>query len=275
MNQKIECFHEDGKLGKGSYESTKYAIVRPPPNTYASCTSRHPSRYTISVKKAKKQHRRFCEAIEQLGIKLIRLDPDDRYPDSCFVEDCAIVVGDTAAICRFGLMSRRGEESEIEKVLSHYKRVKKMSGPGTVEGGDFLCVETDIFVGLSQRTNTDGVNVLRKYLRKPLTNLEVKNLVHLKTACSYLGRNVVLVAQNLLDPTPFSKHRVIEVPQEESYAANCLALGNYVLVPRGYKRTIDRIRRAQFDVIEVEASEFEKGDGGITCLALVFELGKG
>lgn len=53
------------------------------------------------------QHRRYVEALEQCGLTVTTLDPDLLYPDSCFVEDTAVVIDEVAIITNPGAASRR------------------------------------------------------------------------------------------------------------------------------------------------------------------------
>ena len=94
--------------------------------------------------------------------------------------------------------------------------------------------------------------------------------MHLKTLCAYLGRGFFLVAETCPWLREFSGFNVIRVPGEESYAANALAFGDAVLLARGFPRTRERIEARGFAVCELDMSEFRKGDGGLTCLSILF-----
>ena len=69
----------------------KYALVREPGNMYTSCLSEHPLHHTVSLKKAREQHSYYCDTLAELGIEIIRVSRDDKHPDSCFVEDNAVI----------------------------------------------------------------------------------------------------------------------------------------------------------------------------------------
>ena len=83
----------------------------------------------------------------ELGLEVISVPRDDERPDSVFVEDNVVVFGDKALICRMAKMSRRGEETGVEAVLNQYLKVKKATGPATVEGGDVVHLPTDSSAG--------------------------------------------------------------------------------------------------------------------------------
>jgi len=248
----------------------KKVIVRPPSNSYINCISSHPLKQTIDVETAKMQHESFCAILQKLGLELIKLKPLENHPDGCFVEDCAIIYGDIAVICRLGHESRKGEEREIERILRKYKKIEKISLRAILEGGNVLKTEKEIFVGISKRTSINAINQLRKIVRRKITPIKLKNVIHLEQICTYLGYNIMLIAKKYLGMLPFSGYEIIEVNPEETYAANCLAYKDFVIVPKGYNQTIRKIKKKGFKIIEFETSEFEKGNGGITCLALIF-----
>ena len=248
----------------------KKAIVRAPGRNYVNCLSTHPLKQTINVNKAKAQHECFCKILERIGFELIRLKTDENYPDGCFVEDCAVIDENIAVICRLAHNSRKGEEIDVEKIISSFKEIKRISSPGILEGGDVLKTDKEIFVGISERTNISAINQLKQFLHKKITQISLKNVIHLKGVCTYLGHNIMLVSKNYLEILRFTGYEVIEISPEESYAANCVAYKDLVIAPKGYKQAAEEIEKKGFKVIEVETSEFEKGNGGISCLALLF-----
>jgi N-dimethylarginine dimethylaminohydrolase len=97
------------------------AIVRPPAANFAEgLTTAGLGRPDHS--RALQQHEAYCKALEQCGLTLIRLEPDTNYPDSCFVEDTALLVnvrgaGTQAILMRPGAQSRLGEIETIREVL--------------------------------------------------------------------------------------------------------------------------------------------------------------
>jgi dimethylargininase len=67
-----------------------------------------------------------------------------------------------------GASSRRGEVNAIQTAVEHLKsqqvlnEIFIMTPPATLDGGDVLIMEKDILVGLSKRTNNEGVEWLKK-----------------------------------------------------------------------------------------------------------------
>lgn len=249
----------------------QYAIVRPPGRSYVNCISQSPEHSSINVELALEQHHAYCEALREAGLKVIALPPLEEYPDSCFVEDAAVVRGNVAVIGRFGAKTRRGEEESVAQVLGQYKILRHVSGYATLEGGDVLQCEQFLFAGISQRTSWSGVEQMAELLDLDRYRIiSVTGALHLKTLCTYLGRGIILAAEHCPWLGEFAEYETLRVPSEESYAANALAIGDTVLLPRGFPRTRAMIEKRGFCVRELDISEFRKGDGGLTCLSIIF-----
>lgn len=108
---------------------------------------------------ALKQHKNYIEALKKCGLEVIILQPNEKYPDSTFVEDVALLTKECAIITNPGALSRRGETTEIKIVLKdHYSNIEEIKGPGTVEAGDIMMVDSHFYIGLSERTNEEGAN---------------------------------------------------------------------------------------------------------------------
>ena len=253
--------------------TTDYALVRGVPATYERCVKSHPPEKPIDLSLARKQHESYCEALRSLGLELIRVEPVDRFPDCCFVEDAAIVAGDTAIISRMGVPSRVGEEAAIEDALRPFKKIREIVSPGTVEGGDVLQIDDKMYIGLTERTNRSGleqVDALVSELGFEVIPVAVSRGLHLKSSCTYLGEGSIVLVPGCLDERVFSEYNIIEVTAEEAPAADCLRINDLVLVLEGYPTSRRQIEAAGFETRAIEMSEFEKCEGGLTCLSIVF-----
>jgi dimethylargininase len=253
--------------------SGTYAIIRRVANTYDECIRPPSSHDKIDVDLARKQHGAYCETLEQLGLTLIEIDPDDRFPDCCFVEDTAIVVGDKAIITRMGAESRIGEEAEVKKCLRVYKGVHEIKRPGSIDGGDVLVINDRIFIGVGERTNEFAVQQVSRILGTSgyeIVPVRMSGVLHLKSACTYVGNDHLVMIPGHFDEKIFGGYRAIIVPRHEAYAANCLSVNGKVLVSRGYPQMKKLIEGRGFETIDLEMSEFRKGHGSLTCLSKIF-----
>jgi dimethylargininase len=247
------------------------AIVRAVPETIdAGITSANLGK--PDYERACEQHDRYVGALERCGLKVTVLDADERYPDSVFVEDTAVVTDRCAIIARPGAPVRRGEVHEAEEVLSGlYENVERIVSPGTLDGGDVLQVGDHFYVGLTRRTNREGAEQLCALLRGygfGASFVELSRFLHLKTGVAYLGGNDLVVAGELVANDAFKGFDKIFVAPEEEYCANCIRVNDNVLVAGGCERMKAKVLERGYEVIELEMSEFRKVDGGLSCLSL-------
>jgi len=80
----------------------------------------------------------------------------------------------------------------------------------------------------------------------------------------------MLVSGEFVEKADFVKYSKIVIPEEESYAANCIWVNDRVIVPSGYPTVEKKIRDAGYEVILTDTSEYRKLDGGLSCLSLRF-----
>jgi dimethylargininase len=250
----------------------KYAIIRDVPDSFDSCIK--PSGESIiDIELAKVQHKAYRKVLENQGIELLILDADNRFPDCCFVEDTTIVVGDKAIVLHMGAPSRVGEEMEVGKQMANHKQILELRSPAAIDGGDVLQIGSKLFVGLSQRTNHEAVSQLGDLLADDgcdVVAVPLEGVLHLKSACSYLGDGCVLVCRGYFDDNIFSAYKNIIVHPEDAYSANCLSINGKVIISKGFPRTKAGIAAAGFEISELDMSEFRKGGGSLTCLSILF-----
>lgn len=251
--------------------SLRHAIVRPVPDSYDQCIQTKAEK--INVDSAKRQHSEYCRALQNLGLELVWILGDNSLPDSCFVEDTAMVFGEKAVICNMKMKSRINEVIQVAKTLEELKETSYIKPPATIDGGDVVKIDDKVLVGLSNRTNSEAIVQLRRILEN--TSLEiipvkVRNVLHLKSTCTYLGDNKVIFSEGHFDTDILRDFKKIVVPKEESYATDCLAINGTVLIAEGYPKTKNLIEKEGFPVAELDTSEFRKGDGALTCLSIIW-----
>jgi len=251
----------------------KKAIVRKPGNSLVAGIG--PGNLgEVNFEVALKQHADYVSALQQAGLTVTVLEAQEQYPDSCFVEDAAILTKNVAIITNPGAPSRKGEEETVSQALeSFYNNIHVIDAPGTIEGGDVMMVGDYFYVGLSARTNSLGAEQFLRILRGfgyDGAIVRLKEMLHLKTGLAYLESNNLLVAGELVDNPIFKDFNRIIIPADEGYAANCIWINDYVLVPSGYPKTKRVITTLGYQVLEVDTSEFRKLDGGLSCLSLRF-----
>jgi len=224
--------------------------------------------------KALKQHSSYINALKKCGVEIITLKADDRFPDSTFVEDTAVVNKDLAVVTSLGAPSRRGEEREIKNVLEKYfDKIESIENPGTLEGGDILQIENEYFIGLSSRTNKEGAKQFEKIVKMygySCSFIPLINFFHLKTGVAYIDNNNLIVSGELIGNPIFKDYNLIKVEEDENYAANCIRVNNHVLIAEGSDKLRNSIISLGYKTLEIDVSEFRKMDGGLSCLSLRF-----
>lgn len=252
----------------------KHALVRTPGRTLTQGITSAPELGAPNYEKALKQHQDYIKALEACGVEVKILDANEQFPDACFIEDVAICTPSFAIVTSPGAPTRKGETQGIAEVLSdYYNIVERIQDPGTLEGGDVMMVKNHYYIGLSDRTNKEGaaqfISALERHGLQGSV-IEMQEMLHLKTGLAYLEDNILLVAGEFTDKEEFRDFDRIEVPEDEGYAANCIRVNDYVLVPEGFAKTKEMIEKAGLKVITVDTSEYRKLDGGLSCLSLRF-----
>jgi len=252
------------------------AIVRPPgPHFSDGLTTVDLG--TPSYERALQQHAAYCTALRSCGLEVEVLPIDDSFPDSTFVEDTAILTDRCAVIARPGADSRRDEVALIEQELrSNFREVRSIEEPGTVDGGDICEAGSHFFIGVSGRTNEAGAKQLADILAdygytSDLVDIRnVKTILHLKSGVAYLGEKQLVVIDELASLPQFHGYELIQVHPSENYAANCVVVNEQVLIAAGFPSFHEQLDRCGFKTICLEMSEFQKMDGGLSCLSLRF-----
>ncbi|HUS10862.1 MAG TPA: arginine deiminase family protein [Pyrinomonadaceae bacterium] len=266
------------------------AIVRPP----GACFVAGLTRATLGLpdyQRALRQHAAYCEALETSGLTLTRLEADERFPDSTFVEDTAVMIitydggSDSRSekniwrsiLTRPGAPSRRGEEQSIEEILTQLGlETCAISRPGTVDGGDICETEDHFFIGISERTNEAGASQLADLLKafgytSSIVDIrDLKTILHLKSGLAYLGDNRLVVIETLWAQAVLEDYDRVLLKNDEAYAANCVRVNDFVLVAAGFPRFDRKLQDLGYKTLALEMSEFQKMDGGLSCLSLRF-----
>jgi dimethylargininase len=238
------------------------------------CQLSYISRQEIDVAKAVEQHHCYDSCLADLGARVVSVPPEPDMPDAVFVEDPVVVVDEVAVIAVMGSEVRRKEAGSLAKAISAFRPLRHLREPAHLEGGDVMRIGSTVFVGLSERTNEAGVSQLTAelapfgYQVKPVA---VHGCLHLKSAVCYLGDGAVLANRAWLDTAPLDGLKIIDVADDEPWAANVLHIGDTVLMPACYPHTERILRGTGLHVRTLNMSEIIKAEGGVTCTSVIFE----
>lgn len=252
------------------------AIVRPPGKNFSDgLTSVDLGKPDFST--ALKQHDNYCEALRECGLEVLTLLPSVQYPDSTFVEDTVVLTKRVAILTNPGAESRAGEVELIKDEVSlSFGEVRSIESPGTLDGGDICEAGDHFFIGISARTNEEGARQLAGiltefgYTSEFVDVRKIQSILHLKSGLSYIGDNRLVVINELGGEACFENYELIEVSREESYAANCVRVNEFVLVAEGFPEFAEQLATRNIKTISLDMSEFQKMDGGLSCLSLRF-----
>lgn len=228
---------------------------------------------TPDLELALKQHDAYVQTLRDLGLDVTVMDTEPDYPDCCFVEDTAIVCEEVAVLTPLGAPSRQGEQVTMEPELAKHKPVVKIAPPNLIEGGDVLLVEKTFYVGLSDRTNNEGAMALADAVKPHGYDVSVIACcpsLHFKTDVNYIGNNTILLSPCCNDMEQLAHFNRIIVEDDEAYARNCLYINGTVIVPTGFPKTLEKVQATGVETVVIDMSEFQKLDGGLTCLSLRF-----
>src|SRR5581483_6641435 len=231
-------------------------------------------RQPIDLPRALQQHAAYERWLEARGARVVRADPEPELPDAVFVEDAALVLDELAVITRPGAASRRPETPSVERALAPYRPLRRLEPPATLDGGDVLRIGRTLYVGLGGRTNPEGVAQLAAILAPRgyrVQGVPVRGCLHLKSACSFLGRDTLLVNPDWVDPAVFGDLRLLHPARGEPNAAATLRVGDAILLPSAFPATRTLLEAHGFAVSALDLSELRKAEAGPTCCSILFE----
>ncbi len=246
------------------------ALVRRPTADLAQGIVTHIERTPVDAALAAEQHAGYRAALSEAGWDVREVVQAPGCPDATFVEDSVIVVGETAVLARSGAPARRAEESGSEQaVIDLGLRVVRISGDGTLDGGDVLQVGRNLYVGRGGRTNAEGIRQLRDHvapLGRTVIPVGLLGVLHLKSAVTALPDGTFLVLPDLLEPGVFPASR----PVTEEAGCHVVPLGgDRVLISASAPHTAERLADLGFTPVVVDIGEFEKLEGCVTCLSVL------
>jgi len=248
------------------------AIVHAVSDRLADCELTFRDRVPIDVARARQQHAAYCALLGELGVAVESVDVSPAHADAVFVEDTAVVLDEVAVAAAMGAPTRRAEVAAMLPVLQRWRLVLALRA-GTLEGGDVLALDRDLFVGRSRRTDDRGIAAFCELVAPfgyRVHAVAVAGCLHLKTAVTAIGPGRLLADPRQVDARAFAGHDVVAVAADEPGAANALLVGATVCLPASCPRTAAQLAARGFAVRTVDIGEFEKAEAGLTCLSLLF-----
>jgi len=217
--------------------------------------------------------------METFGCEVLDVPELANHPNSVFTRDTALCTPRGYIKLRMGLAARRGEEEWMAKILDSLGEpcAGEIKEPGTVEGGDVILAGSVAFVGISKRTNEQGVKQLSGILSD--MDYQVRKVVvkdphlHLGGAMSAVGPGRVICCKDMFPSDFFKGFDTIDIPCGGTSNGNVICLGNTEIIANAAENVeaIQALEKKEFMVHSIDLSEFRKGAGGPTCLILPVE----
>ena len=251
----------------------KIAITRKVSPAINQCELTHIKRETIDYERAQVQHKQYEEALNTLGLDVISLDAEPDLPNSVFVEDVALVLGECAIMLNPGAASRRPEVASVEKALTPYRDIFRIQPPGTMDGGDILTLDRTIYVGISSRSTEDAIEQMKAILEPrgyQVRAVRVTGCLHLKSAVTQVREDTLLVNPEWVSKGDFPGMQFIEIAPSELYAANAVLVDDTIIYPSSFPKTQAKLQAAGIRMEIVDADELAKAEGAVTCCSLIF-----
>ena len=245
-------------------------LVRRPSPRLADGELTHLDRQPVDVDLALRQWHGYAAAFAERGWQVTEVEPADQHPDGVFVEDTVVMIGDLAVLTSPGAPSRRGEVAGTAAAVEAIGLpIARITEPGHLDGGDVLKVGTTLYVGLSARTDDEGIRQLRE-LAEPrgrrVVVVPVSKVLHLKSGVAALPDGTVIGYKPLVDD-PGAFERFLPVPEEHGTAVVALD-EKTVLMSADAPQSSELFAARGFEVVAVPISEFEKLEGCVTCLSV-------
>lgn len=248
------------------------AMVREVPDSFVQALTMG-DRPVLDVDRARSQHAAYRDLLSDSGYQVTSVRADEDCPDCPFIEDAAVVLDGFAIVTRPGAPERRPETAPVAEALGELMPTFKIDEPGTMDGGDVMRIGSTVFIGRSARTNDAAIAQFAELASIGgfrVVAAPVAKVLHLKSAVAALDDESILIASDCTDPSVFVGYRLIEKPPSEKKGSALRLHDGRIIVTANSPLTIGTLQGAGYEVGWADTTEFQKADGGLTCLSLLF-----
>jgi dimethylargininase len=247
------------------------AIVRAPGKSVAAGLRAKPGPAPVFESVVAEQQA-YVQALRAAGVNVTTLAPLERFPDSIFVEDPALVFSEAAVQLRPGAASRLGEAQELSATLAAgFPQLLRLD-EGYADGGDILVTPGRVLIGLSARTDAAGAKALQRLLesigRASRIVTTPAGTLHLKSDCALIDEDTVLATADLAASGILAGYKILLVPRDERSAANAVRVNEVVLMRADCPRTLEMISNHGVTVVPLQVTEIARIDAGLSCMSL-------
>ena len=258
---------------------TGHLLVRRPSPALAEGELTHIKRSPVDPDRALRQWQGYVDAFAARGWNVHQLQPADEHPDGVFIEDTVVMFDDLAVLTSPGAASRRGEVCTTEAAVRALPaglglQIAAITEPGHLDGGDVLKIGRTVYVGLTTRTDSEGIARLSALLEPRgwrVVTVPVTKVLHLKSGVTALPDGTVVGYPPMVDD-PQTYPEFLAVPEEHGTAGVDLGASpdgrRAILMSADAPRTAELYDSRGLEVVTVPITEFEKLEGCVTCLSV-------
>ena len=260
----------------GAYDrSRKSAVVRSISSNYSNAMSSYFGTKIPDPEEALGSHNAYITALRAHGTEVTVLPELPKFPDSCFVEDTAVMVDSKAIIPNMGHPSREGEQQAVIDHMSNFTEIIRMPKGAKLDGGDVVFFDDKYLVGISTRTNKEGAEFISTFIKEDGYDVELINVpdttLHLTTVCSSPREGTIIAAEGHLKENQISHfaEEIIWIPNNETYASNTIGYSNdRLIIAGGFPKTKNILQNEGFRLMSVDMNPIMQADGSLTCLSV-------
>ena len=229
-----------------------------------------------------KEQKNFWDKLRELGIDVLVADQVEGAKGQMFTRDLAFVIGNKFFISNMRKENRKNAINGWEKIIKEMNGDNVIKVPSDIylEGGDVLVDNKTIYVGISERTNMDGVEFLQKVLGSDYSVIPLKlkpKFLHLDVVFTIVNPNLALVYKEGLEEDSYKlleNYNKIEITEQEQFelGTNVFVVDqNTILVNSNHKRIASEIEKNNINVILLDMAETAKDGGAFRCTTCPIE----
>lgn len=228
------------------------------------------------------EQQNFWTTLKKLDVELFVAKQVEGAKGQMFTRDLAFAIGDKLFISNMRKENRRLAINGWEYIINQIDHDKIIKVPSDIylEGGDILIDNKTIFVGLSERTNMDGVNFLKKTLDKSYNIIPLKlkpKFLHLDVVFTIINPNLAIVYKNGLEDESYEllkMYNKIEITEQEQFelATNVFVVNPHTIIMNSnHTRIAEALKKLGLNIIQLDLSETAKDGGAFRCTTCPLE----
>jgi N-dimethylarginine dimethylaminohydrolase len=220
------------------------------------------------------EHAGVVRALQDEGVEVVSISPTNGLPLQFNVRDAGIAIDQRLVLGRMTHPLRWPEPDRLVEALQVPDVIRLDQ---RLEGGDVTLAPGVAYVGLSQRTDEQGLKELRNHLGSTRRVVPIRlhpSTLHLDVAMTLVGPGLGIVHKPSIAgvlPESLMESEWLDITNEEyeQQAANVLVINRRVLIMDSRQtRLRTELEARDIRCVPVAISEISKIGGGIRCMTL-------